>query len=153
MKVIFLKDVPRVGKRHDVKDVNDGYALNFLFPRRLAEMATPNAVTRLENRKNEVMIEKEMQEDLLLKNLESIKNKVVTISAKADEKGHLFSGIHEKEIVEAMRGEHRSEISEDVIELEKPIKEVGEFNISINVKGKKSSFRLIVEKNSLVKNT
>ena len=50
MKVIFLKDVPRVGKRHDIKEVNDGYATNFLLPRKLAEVATPAAVTRLQVR-------------------------------------------------------------------------------------------------------
>ena len=53
MKVIFLKDVPRVGKRNDIKEVNDGYAVNFLFPRKLAEMATPSAINELEKRKKE----------------------------------------------------------------------------------------------------
>ena len=46
MRVIFLQDVPRVGKRHEIKEVNDGYAMNFLFPRKLAESATPKAVTQ-----------------------------------------------------------------------------------------------------------
>ncbi len=45
MRVIFLQDVPRVGKRHDIKEVNDGYAVNFLFPHKLAEPATAKAVS------------------------------------------------------------------------------------------------------------
>ncbi len=44
MKVIFLQDVPKVGKRHDVKEINDGYAMNFLLPRKLAVLATPGAL-------------------------------------------------------------------------------------------------------------
>ena len=146
MQVIFLQDVPRVGKRHDIKEINDGYAMNFLLPRRLAEMATPKAITELEKKKKTIAIEREVQEDLLMKNLEEIKNKAVHIKAKADEKGHLFSGIHAKEIAQAMHTEHHVEISEEFIALEKPIKEVGEFDIPIAIKGKKSSFKLVVEK-------
>ncbi|MFA6257467.1 MAG: 50S ribosomal protein L9 [Candidatus Paceibacterota bacterium] len=146
MKVIFLKDVPRVGKRHDTKEVNDGYALNFLIPRKFAEMATPNALALLETKKKNIKIEREMQEDLLLKNLENIKEKIVTIKAKADEKGHLFSGIKNKEIIKEMKAQHNAEISEESIVLEKPIKEIGEFEIQISMKDKKSSFKLKVER-------
>ncbi|MEK7190449.1 MAG: 50S ribosomal protein L9 [Patescibacteria group bacterium] len=146
MKVIFLQDVPRVGKRHDIKEVNDGYAVNFLLPRKLAEMATPKAIAELEKRMKNIAIEKEVQEDLLMKNLEEIKGKVVVIKTKADEKGHLFSGIKNKEIVEEMHKQHHANISEEFIVLEKPIKEVGEFEIPISIKDKKSSFKLVVEK-------
>ena len=146
MKVIFLKDVPRVGKKYDVKEVNDGYAMNFLLPRKLAEPATAKALVNLETHKKEIQIEREVQESLLLKNLEEIKGKVLHIKARADDKGHLFSGIHNKEIVEAMHAEHHADIGEEFIALEKPIKEVGEFDVPIVIKGKKSSFKLVVEK-------
>lgn len=145
MKVIFLHDVPRVGRKYDIKEVNDGYAMNFLFPRRLAESVTPKALVLLERRQKEITIEREVQENLLLKNLEEIKGKVIHIKAKADEKGHLFAQVHKKEILEAMREQHHAEISEEFIILEKPIKAVGEFEIPISVKGKKSSFKLVVE--------
>ncbi|KKR42944.1 MAG: 50S ribosomal protein L9 [Parcubacteria group bacterium GW2011_GWF1_40_6] len=147
MKVIFLQDVARVGKRHDIKEINDGYAMNFLFPRKLAELATPKAVSELEKRKKNIEIEREVQEELLLKNLEEIKGKVVHLKAKADEKGHLFSKIHNKDIVNEMKREHHADINEEFIVLEKPIKEIGEHDIPILIKGKKSSFKLVVEKN------
>ena len=145
MKVIFLHDVPRVGKKYDIKEVNDGYAMNFLLPRKLAQAATPKAVAELEIRKKEVMIEREVQEDLLMKNLEEIKGKTITIKGKANEQGHLFSAIHKKEIIAGMQNEHHATISEEFIILEKPIKEVGDFEIQIEIKGKKSSFKLVVE--------
>jgi len=145
MKVIFLQDVPRVGKRHDIKEINDGYAMNFLFPRKLAVLATANAISELEKRKKNIEIEREVQEDLLLKNLEEIKGKVVHLKAKADEKGHLFSKIHNKDIVDAMKSEHHADIDEEFIVLEKPIKEIGEHEIPIIIKGKKSSFKLFIE--------
>lgn len=146
MKVIFLKDVARVGKKHDIKEVNDGYALNFLFPQKLAELATPKAIGELERRKKEILVEREVQEDLLIKNLEEIKGKEIHIKGKANDKGSLFSAIHKKEIVEAMFSEHKAEIGEEFILLEKPIKETGEFEIQIEIKGHKATFKLIVEK-------
>ena len=144
MKVIFLKDVPRVGKKYDVKEVNDGYATNFLLPRKLAEVATMKAVAELEKRKKSIEIEREVQESLLLKNLEEIKGKVIKMKGKANEKGSLFSAIHTKEIVEAMKAQNHADIGEEFIVLEKPIKETGEHEIPISIKGKKSSFKLIV---------
>jgi large subunit ribosomal protein L9 len=146
MQVIFLQDVPRVGSRHEVKEVNGGYAINFLFPRKLAEAATPQALAELEGRKKKIVLEREVQAELLARNLEEIKDKVVHIKAKADEKGHLFSAIHPKAIVEAMRTMHGADISEELIALPKPIKAVGEFEIPIRVKDKKSSFKLVVER-------
>ncbi|HEY4503300.1 MAG TPA: 50S ribosomal protein L9 [Candidatus Paceibacterota bacterium] len=146
MKVIFLHDVPRVGKKNDVKEVNGGYATNFLLPKKFATLATPKALAQLELRKKEITVEREVQDDLLVRNLEEIKGKTVTIKAKADEKGHLFSSIKPEAIAEAMKTEHRADIDPEFIILEKPVKAVGEFEIPISVKGKKSSFKLVVEK-------
>ena len=146
MKVIFLQDVPRVAKRHDIKEISDGYVMNFLIPRKLAEPATPKAIAELEKRKQNIEIEREVQEELLMKNLEEIKGKVLHMQGKTDEKGHLFSGIRARDIVEAMKQEHRADISEGAIKLEKPLKETGEYDIPIEIKGKKSSFKLLVEK-------
>jgi large subunit ribosomal protein L9 len=145
MKVILIKDVPKVGRKNDIKEVNDGYAANFLFPKKLATPATEKAIAELNRKNKEILIEREIQEDLLLKNLEEIKDKVVSIKMKANEKGHLFSSIHKKEIVDLMKKEHRADISEEFIVLEKPIKETGEFQIEVSIKNKKTTFKLIVE--------
>ena len=145
MKVIFLQDVSRVGRKYDIKEVNDGYAVNFLLPKKLAELATPKAIAELEKRKKNIEIEREVQESILLKNLEEIRGKTITIKGKANDKGHLFSAIHKKEIVEAMKEQHHAAIGEEFISLEKPIKEIGEHEIPISIKGKKSSFKLVVE--------
>jgi len=146
MKVIFLKDVPRVGKKNDVKELGDGYVMNFLLPRRLAVIATPKALAEFELRKKEITIEREVQEDLLIRNLEEIKGKTIVMKVRADEKGHLFSAIHEKAMVEAMKEQHHADISEEFIVLEKPVKVVGEFEIPLKIQDKKSFFKLLVEK-------
>ena len=146
MKVIFLSDVPRVGRKHEVKEVPGGYAANFLFPRKLAEAATPKTLAMLEIRKSEIEIVKKVQGELLNKNLEEIKGKTIYIKAKADEKGHLFSGIHSDEIVSAMKKLHRIDITPEFIVLEKPLKQLGEFEVPIAIANKKSSFKLVIER-------
>lgn len=145
MKVIFLKDVPRVGNKNDIKEVNDGYAQNFLLPRGLAKMATAQAVKELEIAKQNIAIERKVQNELLTRSMEEIKQKVVTLSGKANDKGHLFQAIHKKEIIDALRKTHRAEIGEEFIVLDKPIKEVGEFKIEVKVGDKKSYFTLKIE--------
>jgi large subunit ribosomal protein L9 len=120
--------------------------MNFLIPRKLVELATPNAIASLEKRKKNIEIEREVQEDLLMKNLEEIKGKTILIKRKANEKGSLFKAIHKKEIVEEMKKQNHADIAEEFIILEKPIKEIGEFEIPIEIKNKKSSFKLVVKK-------
>jgi len=145
MKVIFLADVPRVGRKNEVKEINGGYAMNFLLPRKLAVLATPEATKALELRQKEILVEREIQDDLLQKNLEEIKGKVVTLKAKADEKGHLFSGIKAKDIAGRLYKDHGAVVSEEFIVLDKPIKTLGEHEILVQVKNKKASFKLVVE--------
>ena len=100
----------------------------------------------LEIRKSEIEIVKKVQGELLNKNLEEIKGKTIYIKAKADEKGHLFSGIHSDEIVSAMKKLHRIDITPEFIVLEKPLKQLGEFEVPIAIANKKSSFKLVIEK-------
>ena len=145
MKVIFLKDVSRVGKKHDIKEVNDGYAVNFLFPRKFAVMATAQSLAELERNKKEVSIRREVQEGLLIKNLEELKGIIIIMKGKANDKGHLFSAIRKKELAELIQKEKHIEIDEDFIVLDKPVKEIGEFEIPVVIKGKKSFFKLKVE--------
>ncbi len=146
MKIVFLKDVPKVGKKFEMKEIADGYALNFLIPRGLANVATAQFLKQIELEKTRVEGERKVHEDLLLKNLKEIDGAVVTIAGKANEKGHLFAGLHKAEIVPKLQEQTRVQIHPDFIELDKPIKEVGEHMISVKVKDKVAKFKLVVTK-------
>lgn len=148
MKVIFLKDIPRVGRRYDVKEVSDGYARNFLFPQKAVEIATPAALSALKKKKAETEGTRKVREDLLLKNLEDIKNARVTIKAKMNEKGHLFASIHNNEITNALKAQTGLSIDPSFIDLTEPVKTMGEHTIIVNVGNKKERFTLIVEGNT-----
>ncbi len=144
MKVIFLKQVPRVGKKYDVKDVADGYALNFLFPKGMAEMATERSMARLEEFRKAHMAEEKIQADLLAKNIESLKDITLTITEKVNEKGHLFASITKEDIAERLSAETHLRVPEGSIELPRPLKEVGEYDIKVKAAGITGSFKVVV---------
>jgi large subunit ribosomal protein L9 len=145
MKVILLKDVPKVGKKYDIKNVAEGYALNLLIPKGLAQIATAQAEKNIEVMKQKDMVEKKVQGELLLKNLEVIKTLVLNIKEKANDKGHLFAGITKERLIEEIIKTARLNLDVDSIKLDKPIKEVGEHEVTVEVLGKSAKFKVIVE--------
>lgn len=142
MKVILQKDVPKVGKKFEVKDVADGYARNSLIPNGLAILATPEAERRLNEMKKQLAAEQKVQHDLLTKNLKALSETRLTISAKTNDKGHLFSGIHKEQLVAELHNQAHIEISADMIQLAKPIKETGEHKIKVGAGENTATFVL-----------
>jgi len=144
MKVILLHDIPNVGRKYEVKDVADGYASNMLIPNGLAERATKGKVKYVRERNLQIEEERKLQTDLLSKNLESLKNVSVQITAKANEKGHLFQGIHKEDIVTALRKQAHIDLPPDLIQIDHPIKEAGDHNIVVSSNGETSFFVLSI---------
>ncbi|MEI6057962.1 MAG: 50S ribosomal protein L9 [bacterium] len=145
MKVIFIKDVPKVGRKYETKNMADGYALNMLIPRGLAIAATPDAVKRIELIKSRDEGERRVSEELLMKNMKDLDGQTVTMTEKANEKGHLFAGVHKAEIIPAIEAQTRLQIAPEFIVLDKPIKEVGEHKIEVKIKDKGVKFTLVIK--------
>ena len=147
MKVILNQDIPKVGKKYEVKNVADGHALNFLIPRGLVVAATVGALKKLEIVKTMVVVEKKVQEDLLLKNLESLNGVKIEIAEKTNDKGHLFAGLHKEQIIPVIKKQTGFDVLPEFLILDKPIKEIGEQTIEVKVQNKTAKFTLIVKKN------
>lgn len=145
MKVILLKNVPKVGQKYDVKNVSDGYALNFLIPQKAAQVATASALKNVDLLKASDVQVKKIQADLLAKNLEAISSARVEFTEKASEKGHLFSSIHKEALVTALKAQARLDILADFIDLPKPIKEVGEHKVTVKAGDKSVQFLVVVK--------
>ncbi len=146
MKVILLKDISKIGKKFEIKNVSDGYAQNYLIPNKLAEIATKETESRVALAKSlhdEKIKEGEAE---LLKKLKDIKDKIITIKGKANDKGVLFAGIHNNEIASHVKKEFDLAISPEHIVMDEPIKELGEHTIEIVVQDKKTSLKVIIEK-------
>jgi large subunit ribosomal protein L9 len=125
MKVVLLKDVKDMGRAHTTVDVSDGHALNFLIPRKLAVLATAGAVKVADSRVQQVIDRKELDVKLVESRLAALAEGKVTITKKANEQGHLYDGVDATEIAEA------AALPVEVIKLERPIKELGTFEVPV----------------------
>jgi large subunit ribosomal protein L9 len=145
MKIILQKDIKKLGKKFDIKDVNSGHALNLLIPQGLAVPATPDAIKKAQADKIKHEGEMKVHLDLLLKNIKDLEGVSISISGKANEKGHLFAGIHKEEIAEQLQKQTKLQINPSFIELDHPIKELGEHIIKVSGSGKNTTFKVNIE--------
>lgn len=139
MKVILLQDIKGVGKKFDVKNVSDGYARNFLLPNKLIKIATDSEVKKLSIRKAKLEEKEEELKKELKKNANYLEKQDFKFSLKTGEKGEVFNSINKdiikNEIINFLTDDNDKKIvSENIeIELEKPIKKIGEYQIEINL--------------------
>jgi len=145
MKVILLNDVPKLGKKHDVKDVSNGHALNLLLPQGMAIAATPQAMKRAASEKAKMEGERKVHEELLAENIKSLDGVTLTISGKANDKGHLFAGLHREAIVKELLAQTRIQVDPSFIQLDQPLKTVGEHIIEVKAEGKSAKFKVIIQ--------
>lgn len=131
MKVILIKDVKGIGRAHEAVEAKDGHALNYLIPQKLAVAATPAAKKEALLRQKQSADRAAVDTALLAQNIAALAEARIVIKVKANEKGHLYDAVGEPEIRVAAKDQARIDLPEDVIKLEKPIKELGTFDIPV----------------------
>ena len=131
MKVILIKDVKGIGRAHDTVEAKDGHALNYLIPKKLAISATPTAIKEAEMRRRQTVDRTAIDSVLLTQNIVSLAEANIIIKMKANEKGHLYDAVGESEIAKAAKEQTHIDLPEDTIKLEKPIKELGTFDMPV----------------------
>jgi large subunit ribosomal protein L9 len=144
MKVIFLKDNPS-GKKNQIKEVADGYALNYLFPQKIAMVATPEKITQLGATTNIEQKKDKKINNETEKILKTIKNLKVSLTAKANEEGHLFGGIKNEDIQKILKEKHNLDIEKDTIELSHHLKEIGEHEVNIKINNNITKLKVIIK--------
>ncbi|MEI7425033.1 MAG: 50S ribosomal protein L9 [Candidatus Staskawiczbacteria bacterium] len=132
MKVILLQDIEDLGKKYEVKEVKNGHARNFLIPEKKVRAATKEALKWLSDQKE--VIDKEVEEDLkkaqaLASQLDGLE---VSISVKVGDEGQLFESINVAKIIEKLKA-MGFEVKKSQVKLANPIKELGDFPISITL--------------------
>jgi len=132
MKVIFLKDVKGQGKKGEIKEVSDGYGTNFLIKNKYAVAATTTSINRL-NKEN---AEKALEENLLIKEMEVLKQKLekekIVFQAKTGKQDQMFGTISVKQIKEKLNN-LGYEIKKQDIKIENPISSIGFHEIEIQL--------------------
>ncbi|HEY6042815.1 MAG TPA: 50S ribosomal protein L9 [Anaerolineae bacterium] len=133
MQILLTHDVPGVGKAGDVKKVSDGYARNFLFPKKLAVLATSDSLTQSEHIKkaqDKRHAETLAEAQALAAELESV---ALLFRVKAGEGDRLFGSITPGDIAERLQSEHRVVVDKRKIELDAPIKTLGEHRVAVKL--------------------
>ena len=128
MKVILLKDVKSLGKKGDVVNTSDGYARNFLFPKKLAEEATNNNLHILNNKKENERKQKLAELEAAQKLAGELKGKEIKITAKTGDNGKLFGAITSKDVATKIKENYKVEIDKKKIVME-TIKVAGGYDI------------------------
>ena len=132
MKVILLQDVKKIGKKGDVIEASDGYARNFLFPRKLAEEASESNLHILNNKKENERKQKWAELEAAQKLAGELKGKEVTIKAKAGENGKLFGAITSKDVAQLIKEQYKVDIDKKKIVMD-TIKLSGNYEIDVKI--------------------
>ena len=145
MKIILLKDVKKIGKKYEIKDVADGYALNSLIPNDIAVPATSSYLKMIEAKKKQSTLMKEDFKKAYEYAVTKLPKGKLHINGKVNEKGHLFAGIHADQIIEEFKKDTGVILCAEHFEMEKPIKEIGEHTVELKIEGGKYKLNIIVK--------
>ena len=131
MKVILLQYIKNVGRKEQIIEANDGYARNYLFPKKLAIEATKDNMLKLQAKKTSEANKKKAEIEANKEIAKKIEKIELTIKAKVGENSKIFGGITSKEIAEELKKQHKFEIDRKKITLKDTIKSLGRYTAEI----------------------
>lgn len=145
MKVVLLRDIPKIGRRGETKEIGDGYATNFLIPKKMvARDGSPDAMKvkrEIEERNQHKIITGKLEEETI----KSLAGKIVSIGSKANKEGHLFAQVKKEDIIKEIETTYGIELLEENIQLEEHLKTVGDHEVKVSGKNKNFQVKIIVQ--------
>ncbi len=146
MKVILQKDIPNLGDAGDVKEVAGGYARNYLLPKKLVIPASEAGKKVIEHQKRIIKLKKEKRKKESEKILENLKDLELKFIVQVGEEGKLFGSVTSIDIAKELKSKG-FEIDKRKIMLDNPIKQTGEFEITVKLdEGLNANIKVIVDK-------
>ena len=133
MKVILLENINGVGKKDEIINANDGYARNFLFPKKLAVEANKGNLANLKSKQDSNKFKRDTERKEAEEIAKKINDIVLKIKVKAGENGKIFGGVTAKEISENLKSEFNLDIDKKKISLKETIKTLGTTNVDIKL--------------------
>ena len=135
MKVVLLEDLPGKGRAGDIKEVNKGYAKNFLLPRGLAMVATPTVIKQGEARLEREKLEESVDRDKLVELAQQIEGREINLKARMGVGERLFGSITAADVAEELSRAIGSVIDKKKIDMEKPLHQAGSYEIGVRLAG------------------
>ena len=133
MKVILLQDIKGVGKKDQIINANDGYARNYLFPKKLAVEANAGNLGNLKAKQESNQYRKDVEKEEATKLANKLKDITLVLKVKAGENGKIFGGVTSKEISENLKAQYKIEIDKKKIILSETIKVLGTTIVDIKL--------------------
>jgi large subunit ribosomal protein L9 len=135
MKVVLLEDVPGKGKAGEIKEVSKGYAKNFLLPRGLALVATPTVIKQVESRLEREKLEGSVDREKLVELAQQIEGREIRLKARMGAGERLFGSITAADVAEELSRAIGSVIDKRKIDIEKPFRQTGSYDIAVKLAG------------------
>lgn len=133
MKVVLLQDVKAQGKKDDIVEVSEGYARNFLFPKKLAIPADAKAINDIKNKKSSEAHKIELERAAAKETAEKLNETTVKIVAEAGKDGKFYGAVTSKDIAEALKAQAKIEVDKRKVTLDCPIKAFGTYKVDIKL--------------------
>lgn len=133
MKVILLDNIKGVGKKDEVINASDGYARNFLFPKKLAVEANKDNLVKLKAKQDSNKHKKDLEKAKAIEIADKLKNINLKIQVKAGDNGKIFGGVTSKEISENLKSQYNIDVDKKKIVLKETIKVIGTVNVDIKL--------------------
>ncbi len=133
MKVILLDNIKGVGKKDEVINASDGYARNFLFPKKLAVEANKDNLVKLKAKQDSNQHKKDLEKAKAIEIANKLKDITLKIQVKAGDNGKIFGGVTSKEISENLKLQYNIDVDKKKIVLKETIKVLGTVNVDIKL--------------------
>lgn len=133
MKVILLSDIKGVGKKDEIINSSDGYARNYLFPKKLALEATTDNLLKLKAKQDANLYRKNQEKEEAIRVANKLKDIILKVEVKAGENGRIFGGVTSKEISENLKEKYKIDIDKKKIVLNETIKNLGTFTVDVRL--------------------
>ena len=133
MKVILLDNIKGVGKKDEVINASDGYARNFLFPKKLAVEANNENMNKLKAKKQSEQYKKDVEKENAQSISKQLNDIILTIKVKAGDNGKIFGGVTSKDISEELKKQYNIDVEKKKIVLAENIKNIGSLDINVKL--------------------
>ena len=133
MKVILLDNIKGVGKKDEVVEANDGYARNFLFPKKLAAPANAENMSKLKGKQDSKAHQREVDKKAAEDMKEKLSKIILKIKVKAGGNGKIFGGVTSKEVSEQLKAQYNYDVDKKKIEIKETIKNIGMFTVKVKL--------------------
>ena len=133
MKVILLQDIKGTGKKDQIIEASDGYARNYLIPRKLAKEATAETMNAIQKSKSAEAHREQVKRNEAEVKARELKGKVIQLSVRGGDNGKLYGAITNDQIAAALKEQHGVEVDKRKLELDEPVKTAGQTTVTLKL--------------------